>query len=105
MPPKFVLGLAAGLCASLIWGGHAVVARAALTGQGLIPLDLAAFRYGVAGLLLLPVLWQARLALAEIGLRRLLVLTAAVAADACIEAQGSGQIVKVSLPDRPRFYG
>ena len=30
---------------------------------------------------------------------------AAVAADACIEAQGSGQIVKVSLPDRPRFYG
>ncbi|MBR0646307.1 DMT family transporter [Plastoroseomonas hellenica] len=76
MPPKFVLGLAAGLCASLIWGGHAVVARAALTGQGLMPLDLAAFRYGVAGLLLLPVAWQARLALAEIGLRRLLVLTA-----------------------------
>lgn len=30
---------------------------------------------------------------------------AAVAADACIEAQGSGQIVKVSLPDRPAFYG
>jgi myo-inositol 2-dehydrogenase/D-chiro-inositol 1-dehydrogenase len=30
---------------------------------------------------------------------------AAVAADACIEAQSSGQIVKVGLPDRPRFYG
>jgi myo-inositol 2-dehydrogenase / D-chiro-inositol 1-dehydrogenase len=30
---------------------------------------------------------------------------AAVAADACIEAQGSGQIVQVSLPERPRFYG
>lgn len=30
---------------------------------------------------------------------------AAVAADACIEAQQSGQIVKVDLPERPRFYG
>ncbi|HCT04327.1 MAG TPA: inositol 2-dehydrogenase, partial [Pseudomonas sp.] len=30
---------------------------------------------------------------------------AAVAADACIEAQGSEQIVKVSLPERPHFYG
>lgn len=30
---------------------------------------------------------------------------AAVAADACIEAQDSGQIVKVELPERPRFYG
>jgi len=30
---------------------------------------------------------------------------AAVAADACIEAQGSEQIVRVSLPDRPHFYG
>jgi myo-inositol 2-dehydrogenase/D-chiro-inositol 1-dehydrogenase len=30
---------------------------------------------------------------------------AAVAADACIEAQNSGQIVKVALPDRPHFYG
>jgi myo-inositol 2-dehydrogenase/D-chiro-inositol 1-dehydrogenase len=30
---------------------------------------------------------------------------AAVAADACIDAQNSGQIVKVGLPDRPRFYG
>jgi len=28
-----------------------------------------------------------------------------VAADACIDAQSSGQIVKVGLPDRPRFYG
>ena len=30
---------------------------------------------------------------------------AAVAADACIEAQQSGAIVKVELPERPRFYG
>ena len=30
---------------------------------------------------------------------------AAVAADACIEAQQSGAIVKVELPQRPRFYG
>jgi len=30
---------------------------------------------------------------------------AAVAADACIEAQSSGAIVAVTLPDRPAFYG
>jgi myo-inositol 2-dehydrogenase/D-chiro-inositol 1-dehydrogenase len=30
---------------------------------------------------------------------------AAVAADACVEAQQSGAIVKVGLPDRPKFYG
>ena len=30
---------------------------------------------------------------------------AAVAADACIEAQQSGAIIKVELPQRPRFYG
>ncbi|MBP5140745.1 inositol 2-dehydrogenase, partial [Pseudomonas chlororaphis] len=30
---------------------------------------------------------------------------AAVAADACIEAQNSGQIVKVAQPPRPAFYG
>lgn len=29
---------------------------------------------------------------------------AAVAADACIEAQGSGQIVKIGLAPRPHFY-
>jgi myo-inositol 2-dehydrogenase/D-chiro-inositol 1-dehydrogenase len=29
---------------------------------------------------------------------------AAVAADACIEAQNSGAIVNVALPDRPHFY-
>src|SRR5450830_950193 len=30
---------------------------------------------------------------------------AAVAADACIEAQGSGAIVRIGLPERPHFYG
>ena len=30
---------------------------------------------------------------------------AAVAADACVAAQQSGTIVKVALPDRPKFYG
>ena len=32
-------------------------------------------------------------------------LAAAVAADACIEAQGSGAIVRIGLPERPHFYG
>ncbi len=30
---------------------------------------------------------------------------AAVAADASVQAQQNGQIVKVDLPERPRFYG
>ena len=76
MAPKLLLGLVLGLGSSVIWGGHAVVARAALTGQGLVPLDLAAFRYSIAALVLLPLLWRGRQALAGIGARRLLVLTA-----------------------------
>ncbi len=74
MNPKILLGLALGVASSLIWGGHAVVARPALAGQGFHPLDLATFRYVPAALLLAPLAWTARDALARIGLRRLAVL-------------------------------
>ena len=74
MNPKILLGLAFGIACSIIWGGHAVVARPALAGQGFHPLDLAAFRYGPAALLLAPLAWRARVALARIGWWRLLVL-------------------------------
>ncbi|MDB5314637.1 MAG: family transporter [Rhodospirillales bacterium] len=76
MAPKIVLGLLLGIGSSVIWGGHAVVARAALAGQGLVPLDLAAFRYSIAALVLLPLLWRGRAALAQVGVVRLLALTA-----------------------------
>lgn len=74
MTPKILLGLAFGISCSIIWGGHAVVARPALAGQGFHPLDLAALRYGPAALLLAPWAWFARETLARIGWRRLLAL-------------------------------
>ena len=74
MNPRILLGLALGVASSLIWGGHAVVARPALAGQGFHPLDLATFRYVPAALLLAPLAWAARDTLARIGLRRLAVL-------------------------------
>lgn len=75
MNPKILLGLAVGIACSIIWGGHAVVARPALAGQGFQPIDLAAFRYAPAALLLAPLAWQARAALARVGWWRLLVLS------------------------------
>lgn len=74
MSPKILLGLALGIASSVIWGGHAVVARPALAGQGFHPLDLAAFRYAPAALILAPLAWQARDALSRIGLRRIVLL-------------------------------
>lgn len=74
MNPKILLGLALGVAASLIWGGHAVVARPALAGQGFSPFDLAAFRYGPAALVLAPLAWSARATLMRIGPRRLVTL-------------------------------
>ncbi|MBP0465491.1 DMT family transporter [Roseomonas sp. PWR1] len=74
MNPKIALGLALGVASSVIWGGHAVVARPALAGQGFHPLDLAAFRYAPAALILAPLAWAARDALARIGWKRMVVL-------------------------------
>ncbi|MBR0671913.1 DMT family transporter [Neoroseomonas soli] len=74
MNPKILLGLALGVASSVIWGGHAVVARPALAGQGFHPLDLAAFRYVPAALILAPLAWRARDALSRVGWRRVLLL-------------------------------
>lgn len=74
MNPRLLLGLALGIFSALIWGGHAVVARPALAGQGFHPLDLAAFRYVPAALVLAPFAWHARDALHRLGLRRLCLL-------------------------------
>ncbi len=76
MNPKILAGLACGIGASIIWGGHAVVARLALAGQGFHPLDLAVCRYIPGALLLGHLAWGARARLREVGLIKLLVLTA-----------------------------
>jgi drug/metabolite transporter (DMT)-like permease len=70
------LGLAFGLTAALAWGAQAVVARSG-TLAGFSPLDLATLRYIAAGLVLAPFAWRSRAVLAQIGLRRLLVLALA----------------------------
>ncbi|WP_207539818.1 DMT family transporter [Sabulicella rubraurantiaca] len=75
LAPKLLLGLLLGAAASVIWGGHAVVARLALTGQGITVLDMMFCRYLPAALILAPLAWRERRALAELGLRRLLLLT------------------------------
>jgi drug/metabolite transporter (DMT)-like permease len=72
MNPKILAGLALGMASSVIWGGHAVVARLALAGQGFHPLDLAACRFIPGALLLGHLAWGARVRLREVGLAKLL---------------------------------
>lgn len=74
MPGRLLAGLLLGALAAAIWGGHAVVARLALTGQGFHLLDLLFARYGVAALVLAPLAWRERVAIRALGLPRLLVL-------------------------------
>jgi drug/metabolite transporter (DMT)-like permease len=73
--PRLLLGLLLGAAASIIWGGHAVVARQALTGQGFTLLDILACRYLPAALILAPFAWRARGALRRLGAWRLALLT------------------------------
>lgn len=76
MNPRLLLGFAYGLIATIIWGGHAVIARSAVAGGGFVPLDLMAFRYAPAALLLAPLAWRHRAAIAALGARKILILAA-----------------------------
>ena len=53
--PRYLSGALYGLAAVSIWSGWIVVARLGLRAS-LTPWDIAALRFGVAGLLLLPYL-------------------------------------------------
>ena len=72
---RLLVGLLLGATASMIWGGHGVVARLALTGQGITVLDMLFCRYLPAALLLAPFAWRERAAILALGWRKLLVLT------------------------------
>ena len=63
---KYVRGALYGLAAVSIWSGWIVVARLGLK-TSLAPWDIAALRFGVAGLLLLPYVLQKGLALDRLG--------------------------------------
>ena len=68
-------GMALGAAAALIWGLYLALARQGVS-SGLSPVDIAAFRYIPAGLVMAPWLWLKRREIAAIGWRRALVLTA-----------------------------
>ena len=72
--PKLVLGIVYGVIATIIWGGHAVIARSAVAVQGFAPLDLMAFRYAPAALLLAPLAWHHRREIAALGPGKILLL-------------------------------
>lgn len=74
LSPRLLFGLLLGSLASVIWGGHAVVARLALVGQGFHVLDILFCRYVPASLLLLPLIWRHREEMRRLGWRRILVL-------------------------------
>src|SRR6266480_6359510 len=63
---EYIRGALYGLAAVSIWSGWIVVARLGLR-TSLTPWDIAALRFGVAGLLLLPYLLNKGLALKRLG--------------------------------------
>src|SRR3954470_12178250 len=65
---RYARGALYGLAAVSIWAGWIVVARLGLR-TALTPWDIAALRFGVAGLLLLPYLLRQGLALDRLGWR------------------------------------
>jgi drug/metabolite transporter (DMT)-like permease len=65
-PAEYLRGALYGLAAVSIWSGWIVVARLGLN-TSLTPSDIAALRFGVAGLLLLPYLIGKGLALERLG--------------------------------------
>lgn len=65
-PAEYLRGALYGLAAVSIWSGWIVVARLGLQ-SSLTPWDIAALRFGVAGLLLLPYIVNKGLALERLG--------------------------------------
>lgn len=63
---QYLRGAACGLAAVSIWSGWIVVARLGLR-SSLTPWDIAAIRFGVAGLLMLPLVFMKGLALDRLG--------------------------------------
>lgn len=79
MNKPLLAGIASGLIAALIWGAWPVLSRAGVAvGGSLTALDITALRFGVAGLILLPVLLRLGLA----GIAPLPVLLLSVGAGA-----------------------
>lgn len=86
--PSYPLGAAYGLAAIAIWSGWMTITRLGVT-TTLNTWDLTALRFGVGGILLLPVVWRHGWALDRLGWPRLLLLIAGAGAPyALIAAEG-----------------
>lgn len=84
----YARGAAFGITAVSIWAGWMAVTRIGVT-TSLDAWDIAALRFGLAGLVLLPVVWRQGLALNALGWPRLLILVSGAGAPyALIAAQG-----------------
>lgn len=70
---RTLAGCALALTAVAVWSGWMVITRVAVTST-LTAEDLAALRFGFAGILLLPVVWRRGFALERIGWRGLLAM-------------------------------
>jgi drug/metabolite transporter (DMT)-like permease len=87
-PTNYLKGAACGLAAVLIWASWSAVTRFAVTTH-LDAWDVAALRFGVAGVLLLPVVLRRGLALDNLGLLGLAAIIAGAGAPyALVAAEG-----------------
>src|ERR1700760_2006946 len=64
---QYLGGAAFGLAAVSIWSGWIVVARLGLRSSSLTPWDIAALRFGVAGLAMLPLVLARGVAFDRLG--------------------------------------
>ncbi len=85
---NYMRGALCGIAAVSIWAGWMAVTRIGVT-TTLNAWDIAALRFGLAGLVLLPVVWRKGLALRALGWPRLILLVSGAGAPyALVAAQG-----------------
>ncbi|MGY6635309.1 MAG: DMT family transporter [Alkalilacustris sp.] len=85
---RYLQGAAYGVAAVSIWAGWMAVTRIGVT-TSLDAWDIAALRFGLAGLILLPVVWRLGWALDRLGWPRLVLLVSGAGAPyALVAAQG-----------------
>src|SRR5438552_15289501 len=84
---NYLKGAAFGVAAASIWASWSAVTRLAVT-TSLDAWDIAALRFGVAGILLAPVVWRRGLARNRLGWLGLAVIIAGVGAPYARVAEG-----------------
>src|ERR1700753_849852 len=99
MSSRFALGALCIVVTVILWSGWYVVIRLGLTSSQLAVQHLAALRFGVAGILLLPVVWKRGLALDRLGWRGLLAIALGGGAPVALLV-GAGLVLAAGLAAR-----